>query len=90
MQKYSAYDLLAIPEADRPFQIKMVERAPIQKSAVLKRFTYMSSSPIDGAAYIGEETGYYMVKPEESIIFYTGGSGELNNLLVKNDFIRKK
>jgi hypothetical protein len=42
----------------------------------------MSDSPGDEAAHISEETGYYMVGPQESVIFYTKGSGELDNILL--------
>ena len=80
MAKYSAYDLLALPQEDHPFQIKMVERSPIKST--IKRYTYMSNSPGNEAAHISKETGYYMVGPQESVIFYTKGSGELYNVLL--------
>jgi hypothetical protein len=81
MAKYSAKDLLAIPQKDRPFQIKMVERIPIKSE--IKRYTYMSNSesPSYEAAHIIQKTGYYMVEPQESVIFYTKGSGELDPVL---------
>jgi hypothetical protein len=75
MPKYSACDLLEIPQEDRPFQIKMVERIPIKST--IKRYTPMSNSPGGKAAHISEETGFYMVGPQESVIFYTKGPGEL-------------
>lgn len=77
MPKYSASELLAMPQKDRPFQIKMVQRIPI-KSAI-KRYTPMSNSPSGEAAHISEETGFYMVGPQESVIFYS--KGELDNCL---------
>ena len=81
MAKYSAYDLLTLPQEERPFQVKMVERIPIKPT--IKRYTYMSNSPVspgDEAAHISEETGFYMVGPQESVIFYTKSSGELDNV----------
>lgn len=78
MPKYSAGELLAMPQEERPFQIKMVERIPI-KSAI-KRYTHMSNSPGGEAAHIGKETGFYMVGPQESVIFYT--KGDLENLFL--------
>jgi hypothetical protein len=76
MRKYSAAELLALPQQDRPFQIKMVERKPIKPT--IKRYTPMSNSPDLEAAHICEETGFYMVGPQESVIFYTKNPGELN------------
>jgi hypothetical protein len=80
MPKYSACDLLEIRQEDRPFQIKMVERTPIK--SVIKRYTPMSNSPGGKAAHISEETGFYMVGPQESVIFYTKSPRELDILVL--------
>lgn len=81
MPKYFAHSLLALPQADRPFQIKMVERTPVKST--IKRYTYMSNSlDDDGTAHISEETGYYIVGRQESVIFYSKGSSELNCLFL--------
>ena len=73
MPKYSASELLALPQKDRPFQIKMVERFPTESA--IKRYTHMSNSDFPGgeAAHISEKTGFYMVGPQESVIFYSKG-----------------
>ena len=93
MQKYSASDLLALRQEDQPFQIKMVEHIPIKFP--IKWYTYMFSSPtsgkIDGAmAHISEETGFYMVGRQESVIFYSKGPGEQKNCLMVHLLIEKK
>lgn len=77
MRKYSAEKLLTMKQKDRPFQIKMVERNPIK--SVITRYTHMSNSPGGNlmAAQISKETGFYMVDPQESVIFYS--KGELDN-----------
>ena len=92
MPRYSASDLLALRQEDRPFQIKMVERIPIKSP--IKRYTHMFSSPtsgkIDGAmAHISEETGFYMVGRQESVIFYSKGPGEQKNCLLVHLLIEK-
>ena len=56
----------------------MVEHNPIKSP--IKRYTHMFSSPasgkIDGTiAHISEETGFYMVGCQESVIFYSKGPG---------------
>ena len=68
MLKYFACDLLGLPPKDQSFQIKMVERIPITASSI-KWNTYMSNSPDGKAAHISEETDFYMVGPQESVIF---------------------
>jgi hypothetical protein len=77
MLKYFASDLLALQPEERP--IKMVERIPIKST--IKRYTKMSSSSVSGTgmAHISEDTGFYMVEPEESVIFYSKGPGEQKN-----------
>lgn len=42
----------------------------------------MSNSPDGKAAHISEETGFYMVGPQESVIFYSKSPGELDNILL--------
>ena len=78
MPKYSAGELLAMPQKDCPFQINMVERTPIKPE--IKRYTPMSNSPGSEAAHISKKTGFYIVGPQESVIFYT--KGELYHLFL--------
>ena len=69
MLKYSAKDLLHMPQKDRPFQVNMVKQQQIKTEAT----QYTRMSDIDGteALYISESTGYYVVDARESVIFYS-------------------
>jgi hypothetical protein len=78
MQKYLAADIHPLQQEERPFQIKMVERIPIKSP--IKRFIKMSNTPVSGMAHISEDTGFYMVGPQESVIFYSKGPGEQKKL----------
>ena len=86
MPKYYAQKLLDMQQEDRPFQIKMVERSPIDP--VIKRYTPMSNSPGGKAAHISRETGFYMVGLQESVIFYSKIKGELDYLFLDYNFLK--
>ena len=81
IKKYSASEILALRQEDRPFKVRMVERTPVKSP--IKRYTHMSNSPLsDKKALISEATGFYIVGPHESVIFYSKGPGETKNHLL--------
>lgn len=47
----------------------------------------MSNSPVFWMAHISEDTGFYMVGPQESIIFLKGNE-QKNNLLANNQLTK--
>ena len=81
MQKYSASEILALQQEDRPFKVRMLERIPVKSP--IKWYTHMSNSPLSsGKAFISETTCFYIVGPQESVIFYSKGPGETKNHLL--------
>jgi hypothetical protein len=81
MKPYSARSLLAIPQKDRPFQIRMVLRGPFDPLVQRHTFFTDSQDPDSPYHYVGEEAGYYRVHPSESVIFYSKSSDENEGML---------
>ena len=55
MEKYSASEILALRQEDRPFKVRVVE-------------------------LISKATGFYIVGPQESVIFYSKGHVRQKNI----------
>jgi carboxypeptidase C (cathepsin A) len=65
--------------------IKLVERNRNLKHGI-KRYKTMSETAHRGSLTVNEETGYYVVKEEESVIFYSFSDSSQGIFILFNDY----
>jgi hypothetical protein len=75
LKPYSALELLSMMQDERPFQIKLEKRDPIPPSVNRHTFFTDTEEPDTEYHYVGKEAGYYVVSPEELVIFYSQSPG---------------
>ncbi|KAF8200098.1 hypothetical protein BJ912DRAFT_621791 [Pholiota molesta] len=75
LKPYSALELLSMTRDERPFRIKLEKRDPIPPSVNRHTFFTDTEEPDTEYHYVGKEAGYYIVSPEESVVFYSQSPG---------------
>jgi hypothetical protein len=65
--------------------MKLVERKRILKHGI-KRYKTMSETAHRGSLIVNEETGYYVVKEEDSVIFYSFSDSSQGIFILFHDY----